>query len=129
MPDFTLKKSERLCSKKAFELLFAQGKSFLVFPIKVVYIKSLTTSENTQVAFSVSKKKFKRAYQRNYIKRMMREAYRLNKAVFLQGNYTLAPLNVIFIYVGKDIVSYKKMEASIKTILSDLKKRIQDENS
>lgn len=129
MPDFTLKKSERLCSKKAFELLFAQGKSFLVFPIKVVYIKSLTTTENTQVAFSVSKKKFKRAYQRNYIKRMMREAYRLNKTVFIQENYTLAPLNVIFIYVGKDIVSYKKMEASIKTILSDLKKRIQDENS
>jgi ribonuclease P protein component len=86
---YTLGKNERLKSRKAIECLFKEGKSFSMFPFRIIYqfnspiiINDKNAPQkkgNLRAAFSVSKKYFKRAIDRNRIKRLMRESYRLQK--------------------------------------------------
>lgn len=121
---FTFKKEERLCSKKQFERLFAKGISFLVYPLKIVFVEMENDSRYpVKAAFSVSKRLFKRAVKRNLLKRRMREAYRLNKPAFYSrcGDKKIA---VIFIYIGKEIVSYQKIEQSMKKAQDKIAEKI-----
>jgi len=114
---FTFQKKEKLCSKKQFDKLFADGSSFLIYPLKVVFIETeLNGKYPAQAAFAVSKKLFKKAVKRNLLKRRMREAYRLNKPdfYFKLGDKKVA---VIFIYVGKEILEYSQIEAAMKRAL------------
>lgn len=76
---FGLKKTERLCSKKAIDALFSgtDSKSLSAFPIRVVYRH--TEEAGIRILVSVSKKRFRHAVDRNRVKRQLREAYRLNK--------------------------------------------------
>ena len=81
--DFSFHKTERLCSKKIIDKLFIEGKTIFVYPVKIVYLEtSLSSKFPVQAVFTVGKRNFKRAVQRNLIKRRMREAYRLNKHKF-----------------------------------------------
>ena len=112
---YTLAKEERLSWKRYIDLLFAEGKSFIAFPLRVVY---LTVEEGPAVPVSmlvsVSKKKFKRAVKRNQVKRQVREAYRLGKpelAEYLLGRNK--KLLVAFLYVDKEIRSYQEMEKAM----------------
>jgi len=110
----TFKKEEKLCSKKVIDRLFMEGNSFLVFPVKVVFLRTnLSSTFSVQAGFSVGKKIFKRAVHRNRIKRLMREAYRLNKNDLYQKieNRQLA---VFFIFIGKEMADYKTIERSMK---------------
>lgn len=124
--DFKLPKEERLCSRKILGELFISGESLLVYPLKVVFIKS-NSSENiqNQAAFAVSKRNFKRAVKRNLIKRRMREAYRLNKHI-LYGDLEAKKLQIsaMFIYVGKEVLDYsiieKSMISAFKKVLAKL---------
>ncbi|MBR0243080.1 MAG: ribonuclease P protein component [Bacteroidaceae bacterium] len=76
-------KSERLCSRKAIEALFASGnRSFTAFPLRVVYRQA----EETQLLISVSKRHFKHAVDRNRAKRQIREAWRLNRDILTATN-------------------------------------------
>jgi len=118
--NFSFQKAERLCSKKIIDKLFAQGKSVFVFPVKMVYLEiQLPSKYPVQAAFSVGKRNFKRAVQRNLIKRRMREAYRLNKPKFYDG-ITEKQIAVFFIYTGKAIPEYKQIETSIKKGMNKL---------
>lgn len=122
---FTFKKEERLCSKKQFDKLFAEGHSFLVYPLKVVFIETEFESPfPAKAAFAVSKKLFKRAVKRNLIKRRMREAYRLNKPGFYQA-CNQKKMALIFIYIGKEIHGSPRIEKAMKTALSRLTSSIQ----
>ncbi len=117
---FTLKKEERLCSKKLMDKLFAEGDSFLVHPLKVVCMPaSFSGTYPAKAAFAVSKKLFKRAVDRNYIKRLLREAYRLNKQLLLAGENT-RQYAVVFIYIGRKMPGYPAIEKSMKRVLSRL---------
>lgn len=123
----TLKKEERLCSKKIIDRLFAEGTSFLCFPLKIVYLQSeLPTKYSVQAAFTVSKKNFKKAVKRNLLKRRMRESYRTNKhTLYKESNKQLA---VFFIYIGKEIIDYQRIEAAMKKALTKLQKETKLEN-
>lgn len=119
--EFKLPKEERLCSRKTLGELFISGESFLVYPLKMVFIKSNSSEDiQNQAAFAVSKRNFKRAVKRNLIKRRMREAYRLNKHI-LYGDLAAKNLqiSIMFIFVGKEILDYSIIE---KAMISAFKK-------
>ena len=123
--DFSFHKAERLCSKKIMDKLFTEGKTIFVFPLKIVYLEtSLLSKFPVQAAFTVGKRNFKRAVQRNLIKRRMREAYRLNKRQFYVeiGDKQVA---VFFIYTGKTISEYRQIESSVKKALKKLLSELQ----
>ena len=83
MQSNSFKKQERITGIKSMADLFEHGKTGLNHPIKFVYIEGGNVGEYpASVAFSVSKKKFRKAVDRNLLKRRMREAYRLNKSLF-----------------------------------------------
>ncbi len=117
-------KDERLHSKKLIEKLFKEGKSFFKYPFKIVYLE--TEPFNTApvaVLVSVSKKRFKRAVERNRIKRLIREAYRKNKYILYESgklNFQKSLL-IGLIYTGKTIIPYNEIEKKIILILRQLK--------
>ncbi|GAB3822797.1 hypothetical protein GCM10028895_28160 [Pontibacter rugosus] len=99
---YTFSKEEHLCSKRLISLLFSKGSSFNLYPLRFVYLSAQELPlGQTQVLVSVSKRYFKRATDRNRLKRQMREAYRLNKHVLLQ-HPEQAPRLLGILYIGKE---------------------------
>lgn len=76
---FTYPETEKLKSRKTIEKLFSGGKSVSKFPLRLVYVENTDESDLVKIGVSVSKKYFKKAVDRNYFKRCLRESYRLNK--------------------------------------------------
>ena len=111
---FTFKKDERLCSKILIDRIFAEGDTFLTYPLKIAFVE-LEHSSKSQVvaAFTVGKRNFKLAVQRNHIKRKICEAYRLNKHVLYTG-LGEKRLAVFFIFIGKKIPDYTQIESAMK---------------
>ena len=121
MKNFT--KEERLCSRKLLDLLFKNGSSFLLYPFRVSYLLADTPFKfPVQVVINVSKKRYKRAVDRNLVKRRCREAYRLQKQIqlypFLSGQEKLLLLSVQF--VGKKIYEYSFFEKKLTAVFSKL---------
>jgi ribonuclease P protein component len=120
----TFKKDERLSSKKLIELLFSKGQSFKFHPFRVVWLRlGQPLPAPVQVLISVSKKTFRHAVDRNFIKRRIREAYRCNKLPFYSflnasNEYCLLAL----IYTGPRMVSSEEAEQKIILVLNRLQK-------
>ena len=110
MKQFTLGKTERLKSRKQIEQLFKEGKTFTVSPLRIYYAThpSLALSSPLQFGAAVGTKHFKHAVDRNRIKRLIREAYRLQKND-LQEQLKLkkTTINVFFMYTGKELPGYQ----------------------
>lgn len=112
-----LTKSERLCSKKAFEFLFSKGKSFFNHPIKIVFGKEKAEDSLTQAAFGAPKRNFKRAVHRNKIKRILRDIYRKNKLEDIEGFHQYMMIS----YISKEIDSYETIKNALIKTLNDIK--------
>jgi ribonuclease P protein component len=121
-------KKEKLKSRKLIEELFARGKSINVFPVRISYIFSNLQAEEKsllQVGVSVSKRNFKRAVDRNRIKRLLREAYRLQKKELLELLTGQKKKGfVFFIYTGKQLPEYSMVFDTITKSLNILKKKV-----
>ncbi|WP_299212889.1 ribonuclease P protein component [uncultured Aquimarina sp.] len=108
--------NERLKSKKEIELLFSEGKSIAKYPIRLIYRKTTLEKEvQIQAGVSVSKRNFKKAVDRNRIKRLLRESYRKNK--YIVGNNTTHQFAFMFLYTGKEMPDYIMIESKIKQII------------
>lgn len=130
---FGLSKNEKLKSRKAVEELFARGKSQNIFPIRVSYQffpAEANEQAGLQIGVSVSKRYFKKAVDRNKIKRLLREAYRLQKNELVQlikaGNRKGF---VFFIYTDKTLPDYKTVFDTMTKCLQTLKRKINSEKS
>ena len=111
----TYPKHEKLKSKTTIDLLFSQGKSVSKFPLRLVYCPiDLPHGESIKMGVSVSKKYFKKAVDRNYFKRVLRETYRLNKTVLLQN--TNQKFAFMFFYQTKDRLSYQEINDKTKAL-------------
>lgn len=112
---FTYPISEKLKSRKTIEVLFTAGKSVSVYPLRLVFVP-VDYLENTtlQMGVSVSKRYFKKAVDRNYFKRLLRESYRLNKSILhenLEQKYAM-----MLLYQSKEKLSYQEVEAKTKVL-------------
>lgn len=114
---YTFGKQEKLCSKTEIDNLFASGESFIAYPLRVVYtLEDIADNapHNPKILISVSKKKFKRAVKRNRVKRLVREAYRLNKSLFTTLFYPQKKnINIAFIYLKDELPDYNEIEKAI----------------
>lgn len=118
--EYTLPKSERLHAEKSIKELFEKGSSFFLYPFKVMVLAERKEEEQVnQALFSVAKKKIKKASGRNFIKRRMKEAYRLNKALLAPAGISLG-----FIFVGEPTMTFGDMEPKMKLALQKVQKEV-----
>jgi ribonuclease P protein component len=111
--NFNYPKHEKLKSKITIGLLFSEGKSVSKYPLRLVYHSgALGNEQQLKVGVSVSKKYFKKAVDRNYFKRVLRETYRLNQ--HLLKDHLNQPYALMFFYQSKDRLSFEEINA--KTI-------------
>jgi ribonuclease P protein component len=132
---YTLGKNERLKSRKAIDELFINGKSFSLFPLKIIWKKTINghptaSNELLQCAFSVSKRHFKKATERNRIKRLMREGWRLQKNELKKSLQQSNQQAVVFLlYVGNELPEYKTVFEKINAALKKLQRIMHEDLS
>ena len=127
----TIGKEERLCSRKLIDSLFKGGGSRAMsgFPLRMVY--ALTERHEgepaAQILVSVPKRCFKRAVKRNRIKRLVREAYRLNKHILadaLERHEPQMSATMAFIYTDSHLHGYATVEQRVRNLLTRLSERL-----
>lgn len=142
----TFKKDEKLKSRSIIDRLFKRGgkevQTFYLFPFRVLYFEKMPDSgfqilddlivaDNSdtlqeapspppQVLFSVSKRNFKRAVDRNLIRRRCREAYRLHKYILVQNPEVPYPASIAFLYLAKEIGTYDVIEKAMIKVLNKM---------
>lgn len=128
---FTLKKQERLRSKLSIQKLFKSGHHFNIYPLKIIWIFSeKKRTFPVQVLISVPKNNFKKAVDRNYIKRIIKESYRQNKHILYDKLiFSEKNLNFAIIYLSKEIIKYHDLEKKIIRMLNRLIKEHEKNNN
>ena len=123
--NFTYNKKEKLKSKKLIDKLFTEGQSVSVFPLRLVYLSApFEDAVIAKTGVSVSKRNFKTAVDRNKIKRLLREAYRLNKADFFNNLTTQHAFMIL--YIGKDKPTLAQIETKMKMVFEKFSSKVSE---
>jgi len=124
----TFRKSEKLNKKKQVEALFARGKSFFSTTLRVQYLLIPSTDgSRSKVLFSVPKKRFKKAVDRNLIRRRVSECFRLKKHELYPQIPGEKQLLVAFIYVNATIIGFEQLNREFTRSFEKLVKEISRE--
>jgi ribonuclease P protein component len=122
-------KEERLCNVKLIDKLYHNGSSFLVYPFRIIWLAADSDLPfPAQILISIPKKRFKRAVDRNLLKRRIREIYRLNKSVDLYPFLNERSKKIILgvNYIGNEIAEYSSLEKKFINAIQRLKKSISE---
>jgi ribonuclease P protein component len=112
----TLGKQERLKSKKLIEKLYSEGSSVKTFPLRMMFLQTAHTSDfPCQVGVSVAKRNFKKAPDRNRLKRLMRETYRLQKEIVYSN--LEKPYVFMISYIGREEMKYEELYPKMEKLL------------
>jgi len=112
---FKYTKKDKLKSKKVIDLLFTEGKSISIYPLRLVYLKTEhDDNSHIKAGVSVSKRLHKTAVARNRIKRLLREAYRLNKPLFFNNSSTSYAFMIL--YLSKDGTTFEELNTKMKLL-------------
>lgn len=119
----TFSKEERLCSRKSLDLLFKNGSSFLLYPFRISFLFVAEPSTvAVKIVINVSKKRYRRAVDRNLLKRRTREAYRLHKQNHFYS--LLAPSDQVLLlsiqFIGKQKYDFDFMEKKMINVFKKL---------
>lgn len=127
---FGFGRKEKLKSRKQIDELFLNGKSFSAFPLRVTYQFLPATETLVQVGVTAGKKHFKKAVDRNRIKRLIREAYRLQKNDLLEAVKQKEQKAVLFfVYTDKAIPSFSLVKEAMAKSLKRLEKIVEANES
>jgi ribonuclease P protein component len=123
--DFSYPETEKLKSKKIIDSLFTKGKSVSKYPLRLVYVAH-DFEENVplKIGVSVSKKYFKKAVDRNYFKRLLRECYRLNKQLLTENVDT--KYCCMFFYQTNERLTYPEINEKTIQLFEKFIKTIQE---
>ena len=124
---FSYNKKEKLKSRKHLQQLFTKGKTFTVFPIKVFFALNETQDNFIKTSVGVSSRNFKKAVDRNYVKRSLREVYRTEKIVlteFLKQNNK--QINLFLLYVDKVLPEHNLLKQKMKKALEKLQQQLNE---
>ena len=124
----TYSKKEKLKSRKLIGELFEKGQSVSVFPLRLIYL-STTFGDGVmaKTGVSVSKRFFKTAVDRNRIKRLMRESYRLNKAIYFHNMTTSYAFMIL--YIGKEKTTLTQVEIQMRHLFEKFSRKVSEEKN
>jgi ribonuclease P protein component len=123
----TFKAYERLKREQHIDTLFRTGKAFSVFPLKLIYLLAPRASDElspVRAGFSIPKRKFKSSVDRNRLKRLLREGWRLHKAELYERIPANQQLHVFVIFTGEDQVDFSVIENAIVKGIDKLIKQL-----
>lgn len=106
-------KHEKLKSRKLIEKLFLEGNSITIFPLTLIFLQA---GNRNKIGVSVSKKNFRKAVERNKIKRLLREAFRHNKYLLIDNN--VEGYAFMILYISKDLPDYKSVNNNMKQLFT-----------
>ena len=123
-------RNQRLKSKKISDLVFAKGRKAKAFPVIARFLDTvLPEPVAAQVMVTVSKKKFKRAVDRNRVKRLLREAWRLEK-MDMENRLAADEKQraIVFIFVGHELPEFEEVQSAIALLVSQMGSDEQDQD-
>lgn len=117
--DYKLKKDEKLCSRKAIDHLFNDGKSLMAFPLRAAYRLRPTGMHPVQFLISIPKKRVHKAVDRVALRRRVRETYRLSRHELLTSvlEQTGLGVDIAFVYLDKTLAPYSVIDEKMRSLL------------
>lgn len=128
-PKYSFAKTERICSNKIIKNLIVQNKTLFVYPFKCYFLIEESDIQNNtnQIVVSISKRLFKKAVDRNIIKRRTKEAYRIHKFDLMssENDSKQTHFKILFVYIAKEILTFQQIEKSLVQVLKLLSQKTQ----
>ena len=126
--DYKLKKDEKLCSRTAVQLLFAEGKSLMAFPLRAAYRLRPRGDHPVQFLISIPKKRVRKAVGRVTLRRRVREAYRLNRRELLHGplQQAVCGVDIAFVYLDNTLAPYSVINEKMISLLTRIAQAAAD---